>query len=415
MNIYLTGQNNFGNRGCEALVRSTVLAVRTVLPKARFMVPSGDMARDAAQWPEAAEQGVEFVPVPPVPWLISKWGGLCLRLPAVAAGPWPTLPSAGLDAAYIDRADVVLSIGGDNYSLDYGVASLAYFVAVAELAIARRKPVALWGASVGPFNRMPAVERHMAEHLRRLSFVAVRESRSLQYLAGIGVRDNVVPVVDTAFLMTPETVDVSAFWPRDPGGGVVGLNISWLIDNVRKSLGLNSDVVSEAAAFVERVVSETDLSVLLIPHVAPLDGGEHNSDDFINRRIYDVVFAKHGRKVGCVPAGYNAAQLKFIISKCRFLLAARTHATIAAFSTSVPTISISYSVKSEGINIDLFGDKRLVLPTPDVNAQSLFDGLQNLLSQEDSLRSTYLTGGDRWRRSALLGADRLRKILKLAA
>ena len=47
-----------------------------------------------------------------------------------------------------------------------------------------------------------------------------------------------------------------------------------------------------------------------------------------------------------------------IISKCRFFVVARTHATIAAYSTGVPTIVISYSVKSRGIARDLFGDEK---------------------------------------------------------
>lgn len=407
MLIYLTGQNNFGNRGCEALVRSTVLAVREVLPQARFLVPSVDIARDAAQWPEAGQEGVELVPVPAVPWLVNKWGGLCLRLPAVAAGPWPGLPADGLDARYIGRADLVLSIGGDNYSLDYGVASLAYFVAVAEMALARGKPVALWGASVGPFSRMPAVERHMAAHLRRLAFVSVRESRSVAYLAGIGVRDNVVPVVDTAFLMQPQFVDVSSFWPAASGAGTVGLNISWLIEHVRRSRGLTADVVQEASEFVRRVMMETDLAVLLLPHVAPLDGAELNSDDMVNKRIFERIPLDYRHRIGYVPPGFNAAQLKFVVSQCRFLLAARTHATIAAFSTGVPTISIAYSVKAEGINEDLFGDTRLVLPTHEVSAETLYAGLLRLLAEEGPLREHYRARLAGWRESAMAGARRL--------
>ena len=47
--IYLTGQNNFGNRGCEALVRSTVDLLRNAFGDVRVLVPSSDAARDARQ------------------------------------------------------------------------------------------------------------------------------------------------------------------------------------------------------------------------------------------------------------------------------------------------------------------------------------------------------------------------------
>lgn len=415
MLIYLTGQNNFGNRGCEALVRSTVQAVRAVAPQARFLVPSGDIASDSAQWPGAAAQGVQLVPVAPVPWLISKWGGLCMRLPAVAAGPWPALPSHAADMAYIDRADVVLSIGGDNLSLDYGVASLAYFVAVAEMAISLGKPVGLWGASVGPFARMPAVERHMVAHLKRLSFLAIRESRSFQYLSGLGVTKNMVPVVDTAFLMQPQTIDLQPFWPAQPGDGVVGLNVGKLVEDLRSQLGQPANLVESMVAFVRRILEETGLAVLLVPHVAPLDGSLRNNDEHFNARVYAALEANlttpawQGR-VGCVPGGLNAPQLKHVISKCRYLIAARTHATIAAFSSAVPTVSIAYSVKAEGINEDLFGHMNYVLRTPDVDATSLWGVFTRLVADEETIRARYAQGLPGWRRSASEGALCLLKL-----
>lgn len=54
----------------------------------------------------------------------------------------------------------------------------------------------------------------------------------------------------------------------------------------------------------------------------------------------------------------NAKQLKYIISKSRFVITARTHASIAAYSLKVPTLVIGYSIKSVGIAKDLFGDSR---------------------------------------------------------
>ena len=407
MKIYLTGQNNFGNRGCEALVRSTVQAVRSVLPDATFLVPSGDIPRDAAQWPELSANGVELVPVSPVPWRINKWGGLCGRWPPAAGLYWPKLPLESLDAKYIDRADLVLSIGGDNYSLDYGVASLAYFVGVAELAMSLGKPVALWGASVGPFDRMPAVEQRIAHHLRRLKFVSVRESRSVEYLAGIGVRDNLLKVVDTAFLLTPQAFDTAAFWPQTAGSGVVGVNVSWLVDEVRRQRGLKADVVAETAAFIKRVMGETDLSVLLVPHVAPLDGSTFNSDDLMNTRIAEAIGPEVSGRLAVVPSGLNAAQTKYVISQCRFLIAARTHATIAAFSACVPAISIAYSVKAQGINDDLFGHQRYVLETPAVSAASLWSALSVLRSEEAAIRELYRQRLPGWRETAMAGAVRL--------
>ena len=47
---------------------------------------------------------------------------------------------------------------------------------------------------------------------------------------------------------------------------------------------------------------------------------------------------------------------------------ARTHATIAAYSTCVPTLVIGYSVKSRGIAKDIFGtDEGLVIPVSEID------------------------------------------------
>ncbi|TDP63343.1 polysaccharide pyruvyl transferase family protein [Roseateles toxinivorans] len=408
--IYLTGQNNFGNRGCEALVRSTVTVLTEVLGPIKVLVPSLDPVRDQAQWPDSAASGVSFVKAYPMTKMYSKWAGASQRWPWLhaLARPKPSLQPELLED--LKRSDILLSIGGDNYSLDYGLASLYYFVGVAEAAMSMGKPAVLWGASVGPFSKQPIAERRMAEHLRKLTLVTVRESRSVEYLKGIGVNDNVVPVIDSAFAMTPEAVDTSAWWPKAPGDGVLGLNIGALIDDMRRQSGNPDGAVGAAAEFVRKILAETNLSVLLVPHVASLSGAKWNNDEDFNARLLDALGGAQAR-LSSVPSGFNAAQLKHVISQCRFLIAGRTHATVAAFSTGVPTISIAYSVKAKGINRDLFGHENYVLETPKLSFETLWAAYQTLLSDEAKLLDHYAKSLSSWRQRARLGAQKLYSLL----
>ena len=72
----------------------------------------------------------------------------------------------------------------------------------------------------------------------------------------------------------------------------------------------------------------------------------------------------------------DCQRLKYIISKCRFFVGARTHSTIAAYSTNVPTLVCGYSVKSKGIATDLFGTyENYVVP------------VQNMIDKEQLLKS----------------------------
>jgi polysaccharide pyruvyl transferase WcaK-like protein len=206
--FYLSGHNNFGNRGCEALVRSTVALLRQRFGAVTVLVPSLDFDRDARQWPDAAAQGVEFVPasLPPAAW--TQLDRFCRRVPI--ATRWPLFklnPSAEL-RRQIGRCDALLVMGGDNYSLDYDLSSLFQYVGEAELAMSLGKVAVLWGASVGPFSRLPAIERRMVEHLNRLDLVTVRESSSLHYLHGLGVRFFMFIVAKDGTITTPSRVSL---------------------------------------------------------------------------------------------------------------------------------------------------------------------------------------------------------------
>lgn len=410
--FYLASQTNFGNRGCEALVRSTLTVLQEVFEEVKVLVPSLDKERDRVQWPESTRLGVEFVDAPSMAWLLGKWSGACRRFPQLSALPHlrPTLDSSFVSD--MRRADVVLSIGGDAYSLDYGLGGLYFNTGITEAAIRIGKPAALWGASVGPFTSEPRAERYVVKHLRRLVLVTVRESHSVEYLRSIGIVDNVLQVVDSAFALEPQSVEMHTWWPTDVGEGVLGLNIGWLINNLHRRAGQPEGVIREATCFVRDVIARTGLSVLLVPHVAPLNGDPYNNDEVFNR---DLMRALGGAtpRLAEVPSGLNAAQLKHVISKCRFLIGGRTHATIAAFSSAVPTLSIAYSVKAKGINRDLFGDERYVLDTPRLARATLWSGLELLQRDESAVRARYAAVLPKWQQRARAGAYRLAEVLRL--
>ncbi len=76
-----------------------------------------------------------------------------------------------------------------------------------------------------------------------------------------------------------------------------------------------------------------------------------------------------------------------MISQCRFFIGARTHSTIAAISSGVPTITIAYSQKARGINRDIFGNEQYILETPLVSKESLLKKLKILQNDETSIRT----------------------------
>ena len=80
----------------------------------------------------------------------------------------------------------------------------------------------------------------------------------------------------------------------------------------------------------------------------------------------------------------NCMELKGYIARCRFFVGARTHATIAAYSSCVPTLVVGYSVKSKGIALDLYGTyDKYVLPVQNLtNEDELVNNFKWMLETE---------------------------------
>ena len=85
---------------------------------------------------------------------------------------------------------------------------------------------------------------------------------------------------------------------------------------------------------------------------------------------------------------YNCEEIKGFISRCRFFIGARTHSTIAAYSTCVPTLVVGYSVKARGIAKDIFGTyENYVLPVQNLHyEQDLCNQFLWLVKEEKQIK-----------------------------
>ena len=242
------------------------------------------------------------------------------------------------------------------------------------------KRVVLWGASVGPFDREPTMIEPMKRHLERMALITVRESKSLDLLRSWGLT-NVLRVSDPAFILeaSPAAIDQ---WPAS-NDGVLGVNISSLV--TRRSTGGASRLLDEIEWFLRQVLDGTTMGVALVPHVVPrsMSGA---GDQAIQTAILSRMTDYEGR-ICAVPASLNAAEMKDVISRCRFFIGARTHATIAALSSLVPTISLGYSIKAVGLNEDVFGHSRWLTDGLNLGGEELLRVFGELREQEDSVRS----------------------------
>lgn len=397
--FYLSGQNNFGNRGCEALVRSTLELLRSEFGDVEVLVPSYRPDLDAKQWPDAETTGCRFVKAMPYPTELKVWGRLRRLLPFIKQVYLPDFVLPKDIEADIASCDALLLIGGDNITFDYGIESLLWHIRFAQHAQRLGRKMMVWGASIGPFSADPVIEKFTADFLRSADCVTVRETISEKYLAGIGVEHNVSLVADGAFVMTPQPIDTAAFWPVSSDQEVLGFNISPLIQKFRPDGEPRHVLQQEVVGFLKETLENSSTSILLLPHVDPLDGNSENSDSHYMREILAMT-GSFGGRITLAPNNLNAAQLKYVLSQCTYFMGARTHATIGALSCLVPTVSIAYSVKAKGLNRDLFGNEDLVLETPLVNKASLSKYYGELKNNREFIVSVLRERIPEWRKRA---------------
>ena len=236
---------------------------------------------------------------------------------------------------------MALSIGGDNYCYSDALVNLK---GANELFEAESVPTALVGCSVEPDILK---DKSVVDDLSRYSLIIARESVSYEALRMALPTDRAECVhllPDPAFALSPRACDLPAGFKE---GHTIGLNISPMIMNYAPE-GDSGIVMANYRTLIETVINETHDVIALIPHVTT-----SVSDDRVPMRVLYNAYKDTGRVI--MVEDKPAEELKYIISRCRLLITARTHASIAAYSTYVPTLVVGYSVKAGGIAKDLFG------------------------------------------------------------
>lgn len=376
--IALIGNATWLNRGCEAIELSTIALVQSAFGGGvRFtVVPLSDGdPRESCEGPEGVGRSS------PPDFELQRWSlDWLLWRAARALGTgheYRALVSAyrRLDALS-DAPDAILSVGGDNYSNDYG--RPVRFWALNEYGRFRGIPVYLWGASVGPFES--EVDQRIAVHsLQRVRHIFARESDTLDYLASLGVRGNVSLVADPAF--TLPAVSSEALGAMGAQGECIGLNVSPLY---ARYAGLaEAEWCDLCATMVARIGAAFGRPIALIPHVI-LPGQD---DSAFNVEVAARV--PSGVDLRVIPGSLGARELKACIARCYAFVGARTHATIAALSTGVPTVSLGYSIKARGINRDIYGHSDYVIAAEAVEPTKVVGLVRQLLQDQRALSALH--------------------------
>ena len=290
----------------------------------------------------------------------------------------------------VRRSSICLSVGGDNYCYGNQVQLDHYNRAIH----ARGAKTVLWGCSVEPELVKDA---NIARDLARYDLITARETISYEALKT--VNPNTVLVSDPAFVLDRVDLPLPDGWVE---GKMIGINASPLI----LESGDGGRILDAYRSLIRCILDSTDCSIVLVPHVVTPPGADLQTLELLHRQFRDS-----GRVI--LLGDHNCEELKGYIARCRFFIGARTHATIAAYSTCVPTLVAGYSVKSRGIARDIFGtEEGYVVPVQQIaDGSELAEAFRKLWSREDEIRTHLQKVMPQYIQNAYLGRSSLLKLI----
>lgn len=354
-----------GNRGCEAIAKSTAMLL-------------GVGNEDAIAYCRNVEQDTrlglaDYVRLIPCS-LQSKIIDKCLgALNLIFHTTW-TIRNRMLYPYrtflnMIGKDDVMISTGGDM--MCYGDNEVIY---TNNLLHAKGIKTVLWGCSMGRENLTKEKEKSLC----KFSLIYTRESLSYEFFQSLGLK-NVCLFPDPAFILQEEVCEIPECFSK---GDVVGINVS---NYVAGGMTLDSTFGNEIKKLISFILEHTDLHILLVPHVT-WRFRDQNQDDREMAKIIKDTFSNNDRISILNIDDKNYCQIRYVIGQCQMFIGARTHAVISAYSMCVPSIALGYSIKSRGIAKDLGISDKLVVDSKYVSEGQIVDAFIYMMKNAEAIR-----------------------------
>lgn len=364
VNLYYHGGSK--NHGCEAIIRSTNKILNIPL-NLYSTSPKEDIFYGIDKVMDVKEDKIFDICKPSLKYYLSA-----LNIKLFNSTVKNTLYRRPVLLQNIQKNDIYMSVGGDNYCYA-GIEQLSDINYIINKKGAKS---VLWGCSINP----DIINKDVIDDLKRYSMIITRESITYKALKDKGIIDNVYLYPDPAFQLDKQEINLPKNFKENE---TIGINLSPLICDYEKNSG---QTMKNYEALIKHIIDTTNYQIALVPHVIKED-----SDDRKPLKVLYDKFKQTNRVILIDDA--NCMQLKYLISRCKMFIGARTHATIAAYSTCVPTLVVGYSIKAKGIAKDIFGTyENYVLPVQSLKKEDdLIKAYEWLSTNEKQIR-TYLEG-----------------------
>lgn len=360
-NIVLYSHSGSKNHGCEAIVRGTAKILEGIGNIKLLSNAKDEDLKYGIDDIVKVEVGKSSIDKNSIDFLKSY---LTLKLKKDTSKMDSLQFKVGLEN--IDNDSIAISIGGDTYCYS----DVYNQVEIHKMYDKKASKTVLWGCSVEP---KLLDDKRVYDDLAAYSKIITRESISYEALKKANNNTKLYP--DPAFNLDKVELPLPELFEEN---NTVGINVSPLIIRKESKEGVTLDNYTK---LIQYILDNTDMKIALIPHVV----WDDNDDREPLSKLYER-FKNTNRVV--IIDDCNCIELKGYISRCRLFIGARTHATIAAYSTCVPTLVVGYSVKAKGIAKDIFGTyENYVIPVQSLeNSDDLINAFKWIYKNEDTIK-----------------------------
>ena len=314
--IVISGYYGFDNNGDEAVLLAIIHCIRKFRPDAQIVVLSHNPEQTSALY------GVKAV---------DRWSPF-----AVAKELW--------------RCPLFISGGGSLIQDVTSVKSAGYYLSVIWLATILAKKTMVFGQGVGPLTDSKNRER-AAKVLNRCDAITVRDSHSAQFLAELGVKQDVFVACDPVMAFSYADVD------RDEVKACLqDMNILDSAGRKRKPLLLvtirnwKDDGHFGPIASLLDTRARAGWDVLLVPAQFPADMAPIDKiSNLMTERLY------------CLGKNLTPRQFLALAAYADKVFSMRLHGLIFAMAMGVPMLGLSYDPKVDAF-MEQAGLSRYCLP-----------------------------------------------------
>lgn len=233
---------------------------------------------------------------------------------------------------------------GDSFSDIYGIKRFFSGTIKKQLVINSKVPLVLGGQTYGPYKNF-FVKIWARNVIKKAYKVYARDLLSKQLAENISKRDDIMQTIDLAFVLP---YDKEKYKFKDNKKIKVGINFSGLLFadgyNGKNQFNMKFKYKDYCIKLLEKLINTNKYDIYLIPHVIYKD---------LNIVDNDLVACEELKKIfpdiNVSPYFETPMEAKSFISNMDVFIGSRMHATIAAISSGVATIPVSYSKKFEGL------------------------------------------------------------------